>query len=191
MKNQILKYLSKYTVITPELENVIIESAFIKSFKKGTILLREGNISNECYFILKGCIRSYLLKDGEEKTIEFYTEEEVVTPPNYGKSIPSEHYLVCMEDTIASAGNPKLEKEAFEKYPQLESLSRIIAEAIIAQQQNSFAKFKTSKPEERYLDMLETRPSLIQRVPNYQIASYLGIKPESLSRLKKRILSKK
>jgi len=190
MENKILEYLSKYTVITRELEHAITESAFIKSFKKGSILLKEGDISNECYFILKGCIRSYFIKDGEEKTTEFYTEEQAVTPSCYGKYIPSEHYLECIEDTVVNVGNPKLEKETFQKYPPLESLSRVIAEVIIAKHQESFAEFKTSTPEERYLSMLKTRPDLIQRTSLFQIASYLGIKPESLSRIRKRIMDK-
>lgn len=191
MKNEILKYLSKYTKITHELENVITKNTFFKSFKKGTILLKEGDISDECYFILKGCVRSYIIEDGEEKTIEFYTEEHVVTPSNYGKNTPSNYYIECMENVIVSVGNPKLEKETFQKHPTLESLSRVIAEIIIAKNQDSFAIFKTSNPEERYLYMLKTRPDLIQRVPQHQIASYLGIKPESLSRIRKRILDKK
>ena len=61
----------------------------------------------------------------------------------------------------------------------------------MAKQQESFAEFKTSTPEERYLNVLKTRPDLIQRAPQHQIASYLGIKPESLSRIKKRITNKK
>lgn len=191
MKSEILKYLSKYTVITKEIEIAISESTFIKTFKKGSVLLKEGGISNECYFILKGCIRSYFLKDGEEKTIEFYTEEQSVVPANYGTSEPSKYYLECLDDTIVSVGNPNLEKETFQKYPQLESLSRVIAETIIIKNQESFNQFKLSTPEERYINILETRPDLIQLAPQHQLASYLGIKPESLSRIRKRILSKK
>tara|TARA_R110002050_G_scaffold585_3_gene4221 strand:- start:3660 stop:4235 length:576 start_codon:yes stop_codon:yes gene_type:complete len=191
VKNEIIKYLSKYTKITNELEDAITKNTFIKNFKKSTILLKEGDISNECYFLLKGCIRSYIIENGEEKTIEFYTEEQVVTPLNYGNSKPSNYYLECMENVIVSVGNPKLEKETFQKYPQLESLSRVIGEVIMAKNQESFTNFKISNPEKRYLNMLKMRPELIQRVPQHQIASYLGIKPESLSRIRKRIINKK
>ncbi len=190
MEIRILKYLSKYTSITEELENAINESTFFKTYKKGTTLLKEGGLSNECYFILEGCIRSYFLKDGEEKTIEFYTEEQVVTPANYGKSTPSQYYLECIEDTVVNVGNPTLEKEMYQKYPQLESLSRVIAEVILTKQQESFTEFKSSTPEERYLNLLKTRPDLIQRASQHQIASYLGIKPESLSRIRKRLINK-
>ena len=78
----------------------------------------------------------------------------------------------------------------YEKYPQLESLSRVIAEVILTKQQESFTEFKTSSPEERYLNLLKTKPDLMQRVPQHQIASYLGIKPESLSRIRKRLMAR-
>lgn len=190
MEKEILKYLSKYTVITKALETAIEESALIRSFEKGTILLEEGKVSHECYFVVKGCVRGYLVKDGEEKTVELYTEEQVILPPGYGKSIPTSYSLECLEDVILSVGNPTLEKEAFEKYPELESLSRVIAEAVLANQQESFTEFKTSSPEQRYLNLMKNRPELIQRVSQYQLASYLGIKPESLSRIRKRILNR-
>lgn len=191
MENKILKYLSKYIPITKELEEEISKIEFIKSFKKGTILLEEGKISNECYFIIKGCIRSFYLKNGEEKTTEFYTEEEVVTPSTYGKKISSEYYLECIEDTIAGVGTPELEIEIYQKFPQIQLLNQALGEAIMAKYQNTFAEFKMASPEERYLNLLKSRPDLIQRVPQHQIASYLGIKPESLSRIRKRIMKQK
>lgn len=191
MQNEIIKYLSKYIPITSELEDAIIKSGFIRSFKKGTTLLEEGKMSNECYYIIKGCIRSFYVKDGEEKTTEFYTEEQSVTPSVYGKRIPSVSYLECVEDTIAGVGTPELETELYQKFPQLESLSRTLGEAIMAKQQDTIDDFKLSSPEERYVTLLKNRPDLFQRVPQHQIASYLGIKPESLSRIRKRIMSQK
>ena len=191
MEKEIYKYLSKYIPITPELEEELSKIEFIQSFGKGTILLEEGKISNQCYFIIKGCIRSYYLKDGEDKTTEFYTEEQAVIPSGYGNRIPSEYYLECIEDTIAGVGTPELETEIYQKFPQLESLNRALGEAIMAKNQNTFAELKMALPEERYLSLLEHRPDLVQRAPQHQIASYLGIKPESLSRIRKRLIYQK
>jgi CRP-like cAMP-binding protein len=191
MENEIVKYLSKYITITKDLEEAVIKSGFIKRFSKGTLLLKEGKLSNECYFVIKGCIRSYYIKDGEEKTTEFYTEEQSVTPTVYGKKIPSEYYLECIEDTIAGVGNPELETAMYKKFPQLELLNLALGEAIMAKYIETFAEFKMNSPEERYLNLLKSRPNLIQRVPQHQIASYLGIKPESLSRIRKRIMKQK
>jgi hypothetical protein len=68
---------------------------------------------------------------GRERTTEFYTEEQVVSPSSYGKNIPSEYYLECIEETYASVGSPELETEMYEKYPILESLGRVISDAIL------------------------------------------------------------
>jgi len=191
MESEIYEYLSKYIPITEELEEELSKIQFIKRFGIGTILLEEGKISNECFFIIKGCIRSYYLKDGEERTTEFYTEEQAVIPSAYGNKIPSEYFLECIEDTIAGVGTPELETEMYQKFPQLESLNRALGEAIMAKNQNTFAEYKMASPEERYQALLKNRPDLIQRAPQHQIANYLGIKPESLSRIRKRIMNQK
>ena len=187
MKNEFAKYLSKNTSLSDEQINTIVENTIIEEFKKGTILLKEGDKANECYLILKGCIRSYVIKDCEEKTIEFYTEEQSVSPPSFGKPIPSELYLECAEDTVACVSTPELEVEMYRKCPELESARRIVAEKLIANYQSSFADYKTASVEERYLQLLKNRPGLIQRVPQYLLANYLGIQPESLSRIRKKI----
>lgn len=188
MENEIIKYLMKYTSLSDELTEIIIESTVIKNFKKGTLLLREGEISNESYLVLKGCLRSYLLTDGEDKTLEFYTEEQPVLPLSYGKGIPSEHFLECIEDSVITINTPEHETAMFQKYPQFESICRIMSEVMMANFQESFVNFKTKNPEERYLFLLKNRADLIQRVPQFQLASYLGLKPESLSRLRKRLV---
>jgi len=190
MENEIVKYLSKHVSLTDELVRIIVESTIIKEFKKGTILLHEGEISNESFFVLKGCIRSYMLKDGEDLTLEFYTEEQPVSSISFGKNTPSIHYLECIEDTIASVNTPEHENEMFRKYPQFESICRIMSEVMMANYQESFTGYKLATPEERYLNLVKNRPELIQRVPQYQLASYLGMKPESLSRIRKRLSRK-
>jgi CRP-like cAMP-binding protein len=190
MVNEFVKFLSKNLSLSDELIKVIVENIVVKNFKKGTLLLKEGDIANECFLILKGCIRSYMIKDGEEKTIEFYTEEQSVSPPTYGKPIPSELYLECIEDTTATISTVEQEIEMMGKYPELEYLCRIATEELVANIQSSFAGYKTASAEERYLKLQKERPELIQRVPQYQLASYLGIQPESLSRIRKRITKK-
>lgn len=190
MQENILKYLSKYTRISPRLERAIAENTFFETLEKGAVLLKEGGWPNKCYFVLNGCIRSYFLKDGDEKTVDFYTEEQVVIPWEYEKSTVSSHYLECIEETTVCIGTPELEQSVFQTYPELQVLAAKIGEAIMRQKEVTFADFKSASPEERYLNFLQERPGLIDRVPQSQIASYLGVKPESLSRIKKRIKAK-
>ena len=84
----------------------------------------------------------------------------------------------------------KEEMEIFKKFPKFETLCRLMSEELLAKEQIDFDKFKIYTPEQRYLNLMEKRPDLIQRVPQHQLASYLGVKPQSLSRLKSRILEK-
>ncbi len=190
MENDMIKYLSKYVTVSKEVETAIVESALIRTYEKGTILLKEGAFSNESFFVLKGCIRSYYLVDGIEKTNAFYTEEYVVTPFSYGKNIPSECYLECTELTVATVGTPSMETEMFKKYPELQSVCLVLSEVLLSKNQKIFDNYIISSLEERYLALLSARPDLFQRVHQYQIASYLGITAESFSRLRKRIAKK-
>ncbi|WAC11485.1 Crp/Fnr family transcriptional regulator [Dyadobacter pollutisoli] len=190
MQDLLFDFISKYISLTEDEKNIIISLNTFRTIKKGTILLREGQHSNEAYFVLKGCIRSYYMIDGVEKTTAFYTEMEALTPPCVINKAPSEYYISCIEDSIITISTPEMEVEIFNKFPKFESMCRILSEELLAKQQINFDEFKTSSPEQRYLNLLQSRPDLIQRVPQHQLASYLGIKPESLSRLRARITEK-
>jgi len=191
MANEIIKYLSRYISLSDENIDIITRSTIVKDFRKGTILLRVGDISRTSYFVLKGCVRSYALMDGEERTLEFYTEEQPILPVSYGTAIPSAHFLECIEYSVLTLSTPEHEMKMFREFPQFESVCRIMSEVMLAGSQESFVNYRLASPEERYLYILKKRPELIQRVPQYQLASYLGIQPESLSRLKKRLVTKK
>ncbi len=191
MRDELVEYFSKHSLLSREEAEEIVESLNIKSYKEGTTLLREGEISMECYYILKGCIRQYVLEDGKEKTTAFFTENQaVVAFQSYPQQKPSAHYWVCNEDVTAIVGNPQNEQEMYKQFPKLESVTRLFIEQDFGKTQEDFTNFVISSPEKRYLDLLKNRPDLLQRVPQHQIASYLGVTPESLSRIRKRISKK-
>jgi CRP-like cAMP-binding protein len=191
MKNILLDFISKYVSLTEDEINAIASVDIFRSVKKGTILLKEGQRSKDSYFVLKGCIRTYYELDGEEKTTAFYTEMEALTPNCVITKTPSEYYISCVEDTILTVSNTDMEQEINSKFPKFETLCKILSEKVLAKQRTDFDAFKTSSPEQRYLNLLQNRPDLIQRVPQHQLASYLGIKPQSLSRIRARILETK
>lgn len=95
-----------------------------------------------------------------------------------------------MEDAELVIGDYEQETNMYDRYTQLESMTRKMTEDNLNQLQNEFAGFISSTPEERFKSLLQERPDLIHRVPQHQLASYLGITPESLSRIKKRIIAK-
>lgn len=190
MHELLFDFITKYIPLTEEEKKALISLDIFRSVKKGTVLLKEGQTSTEGYFVLKGCIRTYYIIDGEDKTTAFYTEMEGVTPNCVISKKPSKYYIATTEDSILTISNPDMEAEIFEKFPKFETLCRVLSEELLAKQQINFDDFKTSSPEQRYLNVLEKRPDLIQRVPQHQLASFLGIKPQSLSRLRSRILEK-
>ena len=188
MKNVIVEYFSKLMTLSEIEKTAILEDMETKNFKKGTILLREDQIPKENYFVLKGCIRKYLIVNGEEKTLEFFTKEQwILLTDSTGMPPPSNHYLICIEDCTLVIGNEKKGDKLLKRFPKFQDLSRIVLQKQILKQQLLASSFITDSPEERYKKLQELRPELISKVPQYQLASYLGIKPESLSRIRKRI----
>ncbi|MBK8110758.1 MAG: Crp/Fnr family transcriptional regulator [Saprospiraceae bacterium] len=190
MQDILFDFISKYVTLTEEEKNAIISLDLFRTLKKGTILLKEGQYSKESYFVLKGCIRTYYLIDGEEKTTDFYTETETLSPPCVISMTASEYYVDCIEDCTLLISNSDMEEEVNSKFPKFEIMCRRLSEELLAKERLEFDEFRTSSPEQRYLSLLEKRQDLIQRVPQHQLASYLGITPQSLSRLRARILER-
>ncbi|MCG7345851.1 Crp/Fnr family transcriptional regulator [Sporosarcina sp. ACRSL] len=192
MKNVLLTYMAKYTTLSEEEQQAILEEIRVEEYKKGTVLLRQGDIPTVCYFVLKGCIRQSSIDEmGKEVTSNFYTEEQAIANFNLHTEDKSSPYsLTCLEDCILVVGDLEGEQEMYNKYSQLEIMTRKMMEYYFSEIQDELASFIASTPEERYKSILQKRPQLIDRVPQYQLASYLGITPESLSRIKKRVEKK-
>lgn len=190
-EEEILRYIEQFKTLSDAEAQGILDSLNIQSFKKGTLLLREGQVSNLCYFVLKGCIRQYYLVDGVEKTTNFYTEGQPVTPyeGTFNRK-PAKFYLACLEDCTLSVGTPEDEARLFEQFPQFKNVVRVAVEEELGKSQELASSYVLSTPTERYQKLLETRPDLLDRVPQYQLASFLGITPESLSRIRRRVMTK-
>lgn len=190
MENYLFDYLDQFMPLSKEEEKAIIDLNIFRSFKKGTVLVKEGDIIKGGYFVVKGCLRCYYIIDGEEKTTAFYTEFESLSLISSSNKSRASHFVSCEEDSIITVGNPEMGKEVIEKFPRFQKLCLIVSEQLLAKNLASFADFKNASPEQRYINLLKNRPDLLQRVPQHQIASFLGIKPQSLSRIRKRLAQK-
>ncbi|MBL0764896.1 Crp/Fnr family transcriptional regulator [Marivirga atlantica] len=187
MKN----FLGQMQVLTGEEVEIIAENTILKDYKKGSLLLKEGEIPKYCYMVLSGCVREFVIIDGEEKSTAFYTEGDKITSyTDQGKGFASKHYLECIENCILTISTENFEEELRKLVPRLDAIIIEVAKEKSGKEKQEWTKFISSSPEERYQNLMETRPTLLNRVPQVQLASFLGIKPESLSRLRKRIHEK-
>lgn len=187
MSKLLIKYFSQYTSLDKEEIRIIEENCLIKNYKKGTILLREGEYAKESYLVLEGCVRSYFLIDGEERNTDFFLENDPIVPVSYIKNQPSEYYIECLEDCLFSIGKTERTELFLKKHPKFIPLYRKISDDFATNQLISTDKFRNLSPEEHYLELRKLKPDLFDRVPQYHLASYLGIKPQSLSRIRKRL----
>jgi len=183
-----VEMMSSFIRLTDEEKQGIMEAFPIKTYLKGTFLLKEGQIAKDAYFVIAGCIREYSMEDGEEKTTNFYTEfQSAGNFDSIANNSPSKYFFICTEDCSLAIINAEKENALYKKFPHFGEVCRVEMEKMLGASQNEFSTFKNASPKERYLNLLKNRPNLIQRVPQYHLASYLGIKPETLSRIRKRI----
>ncbi len=190
MKSKFVNYFSRISPLSEEEADAIAESMQTRKFSKGDFLLKEGQFSNKTYFILEGCVREYILTDGDEKTTNFFTEEQwAISLNSFTPENAAKHNWICVEDTTVVEGDEQQGQALFKRFPRFETISRTIMEEAFAEQKETLTSYYTDSPEQRYLKLLKSRPDLFQRIPQYHLASYIGVKPESLSRIRKRIAS--
>lgn len=188
MENILVEMMSSFIDLTDDEKQDIRETFPVKTCAKGDFLLKEGQTAKDAYVVVKGCIRKFYLKDGEEITTDFFTEyQSAVDVDSMANQEPSKYYLVCTEDTTVAVMNSEKEHALYKKYPRFAEVCLVEMEKMLGENQEKMSTFIHSTPKERYLSLIKNRPDLIQRVPQHQLASYLGIKPETLSRIRKRI----
>ncbi|MFT5021128.1 MAG: CRP-like cAMP-binding protein [Polaribacter sp.] len=190
--NRLTENIEAYISLTKD-DLILLENAVTqRDYSKNEIIFSEGKISNEIYFVTKGCVRLFYNVDGKDKTAFFYTEGQFICAgESYTFGIPAiENYQAVEPSEIFVFTKSKIET-LLTKAPKFEILARIATENELITSQKQIASFVTKSAEERYLDLLNTQGELFQRVPQQYIASFLGVSPETLSRIKARVFGKK
>lgn len=189
MDSSIIGYISQFINLTEDEVRIISDQNLFRQYQKNEVLLAEGKYAKDCYFIIKGCVRAYYIKDGEERNTDFFFENQTIRPVSYQTRQPSAYYLSCLEECVIAIGDEARNQKLVEQIPKLSSLILKMNEELFLQKQLELDNFKNNNPEERYIDLLENNPEFLNRIPLYHLASYLGITPASLSRIRSRILS--
>jgi CRP-like cAMP-binding protein len=158
----------------------------VKQYAKGDFLIREGQVENFVYFLNKGATRHYFIKDGKEFTVDFQFQGDFVTA--YYSLItrePSSVFIELLEDAEVVAIPLEFLNGFYNKYHHGEKIGRLIAEYQYIKRLRKEMDLLSHTAEERYAALMQRNPDLIQQISVKHLSSYLGIHPESLSRIRK------
>ena len=172
--------------------NFVILKPLLKSKKlcRGEFLFQEGEICEFVGFTLKGCLRTFVIKNAKEYTLFFHPEQQTFGDyESFQKRKPTRFSIQAVEDSEIMIFDHSV-MQFFETVPQGQTFLRLVAEDLAFLLRDKILYLFLDTPEERYLNLLQTEPELLQRLPQYYLASYLGIEPQSLSRLKRRVYQK-
>jgi CRP/FNR family transcriptional regulator, anaerobic regulatory protein len=186
----LIRYVSNLVDITDN--DIKLLTHFFKeaNFSKGSILEKEDKIASKLYYVRNGFVRSFFSKEGIEITTQIVGGNKFITSFNsFTSGITSKENIQCISDCevfyITKYDYEILTKESV----FWSTFCRQIYEKVIVQNQQRTIDFIALSAEKRYLKLLNEQPEIIQNVPIQIIASYIGIKPESLSRIRKKIIS--
>jgi len=182
------KFLKVVTFSERELD-LIRERLISKTFKKNEYIVAAGEVSNHMHFIVSGLVRVFHLDHNKEVNTDFYWNNAFLTAyESFVTRKPSKEYLQCLEDT-------HLISIEYDAYPYLnkhtdswETLCRLFIEQRLLDMIKKASLLQTNNAKDKYLNFVDKTPAkVIAKIPNYQIASYLGITAESLSRVRQKI----
>jgi CRP-like cAMP-binding protein len=181
------EYKDKIFKIIPN--EKVVNNVIVKEVSAGTILLSEGDIATKLFIVIKGCLRTYFIKDsGIEITSQFFIEGQMVA--SFESAITetqSRQNIEAIEDSMLGIIQIKYLNEMIRgSSPAKDYLIKFLMSRL-KDYMNQQASFILDNPEKRYIKLLHDNPELVSRLPQQYIASFLGITPVSLSRIRTRI----
>ncbi len=174
-----------YSPLSEECQQEFIKKSKINNFKKGDIVVREGQYSQKGYLILKGSARAYYLKDGKDISDWFTFENQFMAPiVSFFSNQPSPHYVEFLEESTVLEFSKETVDQLSSKFHDLERfISRVVTETMLGLCER-LNTVQFVKADERYNRLLQIYPGITNRVSLTHIASYLGITLETLSRIR-------
>lgn len=186
--NQFINAINQIKTLEKEEEILFRECFNVISLKKNDYFLQSTEVCNRIGYLYKGLVRYYVFKNNEESTFEFTKEGEFVGDfESFICLKPSLQNIQALEDCIILTIDYQSLQNLYQKSNSANFIGRIFIEQRFVTMVNQLVTMNRFSPEEKYLYFLKNYKDIIQRVPQYLIASYVGVKPQSLSRIRKRI----
>jgi CRP-like cAMP-binding protein len=182
-----LETLSKSITLSEVDKLVIRQNTQIRKVKKRQFFLQEGDICKYAGFVAVGCLKTYSMDNGGVEHVYQFAIEGWWVSDMYSHLTgePATYNIEALEDSVIVVMDIESRDQIFTKVPQYEHFTRILLEKNYVANQRRLNLMLGSSAEERYLIFINKYPEIVQRVPQHSIASYLGIAPESLSRIRK------
>ena len=171
-----------------EVHQALKEASTIRRYKKGDLLLQQGEVCQRSFHLLTGIARKYYLNEGKEITTEIYFQNDLALSfESYVLQKPGREYIEALTDIEVSATPFKAFRALRKQFPDLMELDVMLSEYYAIWLEQRLFQFYTLSATERYRAILEKSPQLIQHIPLTMLASYLGISLETLSRIRAKI----
>lgn len=185
------KHLTDKIDLSEEQIKIILNNIVVKKFSRGEMILNAGEYSNDYYFVEEGVIRSYTIDDnGKEHIIQFGTENWIVSDRNSTLcKKEAKFYIQAIEDCTLVLLNEDINQLIISLNPSYVNTQVLLLQNHIRHMQDRITLLLSATAKTRYLEFIKLYPTITAKVPQWMIASYLGITPESLSRVRRDIAS--
>lgn len=180
-------YFERFIKLTDEEWNDFQVCLHKEVVKKKDLILKQGEVCDFIAFIQEGVFRFYTIREGEEKITAFFLAGDFVT--NYRSFLtakPSEHNIEALQDAVIYKIKADQLNKLYDKHKTFERLGRRIAENLYLMVAGRLDSFMFDNPKARYNELVDRNAKLLAEIPQYMIASYLGVQPETLSRIRAR-----
>ncbi|CAM4138418.1 Crp/Fnr family transcriptional regulator [Gillisia hiemivivida] len=190
LHTNILNHLTKVISLTESEQQEFTSILEDIRISKKNFLIEPGDLVNSEYYVVSGCLEAYYLDEtGDKHIIQFAVEDWWISDfEAFFNKVPAKLYLETIEDSVLLAINREALEILYTRIPKFERFFRIKTTSAFVSLRSRILSTLQKSGKERYLEFCEFYPKIEQRVPNYHIANYLGLKPESLSRIRKEVL---
>ena len=187
MHAELKKFFKQYGNLSQKGMNELIDKFKLKTVKKGELLLMQGQTCNKIFFVKNGCLRLYYIADDVEITVWFsFENNSAIELSSFLSGAPSDYFIEAIEDSeILSLHKSEL-TGLYERHLEMQKIMRAFWEDVILNLLKRFTALQKDSAEKRYLDLL-SQPVYLQRIPQKYLASYIGVTPTSLSRIRRKI----
>ena len=187
----LIDYFNKLLPLDEPEESFLKEVFKERRVKRRQFILQEGGVCRHNTFVVEGCFKMYMVDpNGKEHNLQFAIENWWIGDiSSFHSEEPSRLNIEAMENSLILQIKKEAQLKLFIDYPKFNRIFRVLAENAMVSLQNRILQNISSTAEERYLDFVERYPQFFNRISNVQIASYLGVTPEFLSTIRKKLVN--